>query len=232
MITKYFVLDDISSAQYGISMQRWPSFSAPKSKVQKVSIPGRNGDLIFSEGSFENVEGRLQCFILHEQTFDSVAEANTWLCKTGYRKLTYDGDVEAYRMARVVNGSECAVRMMRLEPFEIVLDCKPQRFLLSGEIPITFTSSGVFDCPAYEGLPLLKVTGNGTLILNGTPIVISGASGELYIDCDIQNAYQGTINRNDKISCLYFPKVVAGRNTLTVTSGITKVEIIPRWYTI
>lgn len=232
MITKYFVLDDISSAQYGICLQRWPSFSAPTARVEKVTVSGRNGDLIFYDGSYDNIEGTLSCFVLHEQTYDAVADANRWLLKAGYRRFLYDGDVEAYRLVRVVNGAEIAVRMKRLDPFEIKLDCKPQRFLLSGEIPIVFTSSGVFDCPAYEGLPLLKVTGNGTLNLNGIVITISDTSGAFYIDCDTQNAYVGTINMNNKISAEEFPKIVGGENEIIFSSGIESVEITPRWYTV
>lgn len=231
MNTKYFVLDDISSAQYGICLQRWPSFSAPKARVNKVTVSGRNGDLIFYDGSFENVEGTLPCFVLHEQTYDAIGDANRWLCKSGYRRLTYDGDVEAYRLARVVNGAEIAVRMKRLDPFEIKLDCKPQRFLLSGEIPILFSSSGVFDCPAYEGLPLLKVTGNGQITLNGQQITISGTTGSFYIDCETQNAYAGMTNLNNKISAEEFPKIVSGENELYL-SGVNSVEITPRWYTV
>lgn len=231
MNTKYFVLDDISSAQYGICLQRWPSFSAPKARVNKVTVSGRNGDLIFYDGSYDNIEGTLSCFVLHEQTYDAVADANKWLCKSGYRRLTYDGDVEAYRLARVVNGAEIAVRMKRLDPFEIKLDCKPQRFLLSGEIPILFSSSGVFDCPAYEGLPLLKVTGNGHISLNDVQITISGTTGSFYIDCETQNAYVGMTNMNNKISAEEFPKIVGGENELYL-SGVESVEITPRWYTV
>ena len=232
MITKYFVLDDVSSARYGICLQRWPSFSAPKAKVEKVTVSGRNGDLIFYDGSFDNIEGTLSCFVLHEQTFDAVGDANRWLLQSGYRKFTYDGDTEAYRLVRVVNGAEVAVRMMRLDPFEIKLDCKPQRFLLSGEITITFTQSGIFDCPAYEGLPLLKVTGNGTLTLNGTSIVIAGTDGAFYIDCDTQNAYAGTVNMNSKITADDFPRVIGGENEILLGTGIESVEITPRWYTL
>lgn len=232
MITKYFVLDDVSSAEYGIFMSGYPSFGAPSPKFEKVSVPGRNGDLIFEDGSFENVEGNLKCFILHEQTYDTVAEANKWLLKTGYRRFCYDGDEEAYRLVRIVNGAEIAVRMKRLDPFEIRLDCKPQRFLLSGEIPMMFTESGSFDCPAYVGLPLLHVLGNGTITLNGVTIEISNTSEDFYIDCDTQDAYKGIINMNANILAEEFPKIYSGKNELVLSSGIDFAEITPRWYTI
>ena len=232
MNTKYFVLDDISSDQYGICLQRWPSFTAPKARVNKVTVSGRNGDLIFYDGSFENVEGTLSCFVLHEQTYDAVADANRWLLKAGYRRFSYDGDVEAYRLVRVVNGAEIAVRMKRLDPFEIKLDCKPQRFLLSGEIPLYFSESGVFDCPAFEGLPLMKIIGNGVVSLNEKTITIAGSEDWLMVDCDTQNAYRENTNMNGKIYCTDFPKVEAGENRLVISGNISSVELIPRWYTL
>ena len=231
MITKYFVLDGESSAQYGIQMQAPPVFEAPRQKITKVSVPARNGDLVFYEDAFENIKGTLKCFILKEQSFDYLADANRWLMKTGYRKLSFDGDDESYRLAVITNAGQCAVRMYYLDPFEIELDCKPQKYLLSGEIPMLFTSSGVFDCPAYEGIPLLKITGNGTVTLNGKTITISGSSDWLMVDCEIQDAYKGTTNLNGKISCDEFPKVVSGENTIGL-SGVTSVEITPRWYTV
>ena len=232
MITKYFVLDDVSSEEYGICMKKWPSFSAPTPRIEKVSVSGRNGDLIFTDGSFENIEGTLSCFILHEQTFDAITDANRWLLKAGYRRFSYDGDTEAYRLARIVNGAEIAVRMKLLNSFEIKLDCKPQRFLLSGETPIMFTASGLLDCPAYEGLPLLHVQGNGTITLNGVTIEVSDTNEDFYIDCDTQDAYKGIINMNANILAEEFPKICAGENELVLSTGIDYVEITPRWYTV
>lgn len=233
MITRYFALDDVSSAQYGISLQKCPSFDAAKPVIEKVTVPSRNGDLIFYSGAYENVSGALDCFILHEQTYDALAEANGWLSKQGYRKLTYDGDAEAYRMARIVNLGEFSVRMMRLDPFTIDLDCKPQRFLNSGDVPMVFLASDYFDCPAVSGLPLLRIYGtSGTVRINDKTIMLNTINEYVDIDCELQNAAKGNVNCNSNISCLDFPKLNSGKNEIAFSSGISKVEMTPRWYTL
>ena len=230
MNTQFFTLDGESSEYYGITMQSAPVFSAPKPRVETVSVSGRNGDLIFYDGSYENIEGTLRCYILHEQSFDVLADANKWLCKKGYRRFAYDGDEFSYRMVRIVNGAECAVRMKILDPFEITLDCKPQKFLVSGDNPITFTSSGGLYSPAVGGLPLLKVYGTGSLWINDTEIEVLDSDGWVMIDCETQNAYKGMTNCNSDISCDEFPILVSGQNSIEFDNTITKVELTPRWY--
>ena len=233
MITKYFVLDGESSEQYGIAMQGPPVFSAPKPKMTKVSVSGRNGDLVFYEDAFENVECELRCYSLHGQVFDLVSDANIWLAKKGYRKFSFDGDDNSYRLAIVTNAAECAVRMYYLDPFVITLDCKPQKYLESGDIPIAFTTSGSFDCPAYSGLPLMRIYGTaGTVSVNGKSIVFSSIDTFVDVDCELQDAFKGMVNCNSNISCTDFPKLVHGENTITLSSGITKVELTPRWFMI
>lgn len=233
MITRYFVLDGESSEKYGIALQGPPVFSAPKAKVTKVSVPGRNGDLLFDEDAFENVTGTLRCFILKEQSFNYIADANIWLMKKGYRKLSFDGDDDSYRLARIVNAAECAVRMYYLDPFELEIDCKPQRFLNSGNTVLTFDASGSFDCPAYGGQPLLRIYGtSGTVTINDKTITLTGINGYIDVDCELQDAYKGNENWNSSISCTDFPKLTYGSNSIILSSGITSVDMTPRWFTI
>ena len=54
----------------------------------------------------------------------------------------------------------------------------------------------------------------------------------LVIDCDTQNAYKGTQNKNTEISAAAFPRLDAGDSEISWTGGITSVEITPRWWTL
>lgn len=232
MINKYFVLDGESSLQYGISMQGRPSFSSPVPKIEKVTVPGRNGDLISFDGSYENVQAEIRCFILKNTVYDFVSDANTWLSIPGYRKLSYDGDDEAYRLARITNLADVSVRMKLLNPFVLNFDCKPQRFLLSGEETYEMDSSGSLYCPGVGGLPLVRIFGTGTVVINGKSIVVTSVSEYVDVDCDTQNAYKLGDNKNSTIQCSDFPKMQNGENVITISSGISKIEITPRWFTL
>lgn len=73
----------------------------------------------------------------------------------------------------------------------------------------------------YEGAAILSDTISITL---GTPITI---------DCDTQDAYSNTINRNNDIFVQNtFPELKPGENSIIFSSGITSVEVTPRWWTL
>ena len=56
---------------------------------------------------------------------------------------------------------------------------------------------------------------------------------ELTIDCDSQNAYSGTINKNSTIKVSGgFPVMEVGETTITYSGGITAAQITPRWWTV
>ena len=135
-------------------------------------------------------------------------------------------------MALYKSGLEVATTARNLAgSFNITFDCKPQRFLKSGDNYTSYSSGSVIYNPTrFDALPLIVCSGNGSITLNGTTITISGNSGQIYIDCDIQDAYLGTTNKNSKITP-NFPTLSPGNNTLTY-SGVTGVQIKPRWWTI
>lgn len=230
---KYFVFDGVSSEHVGMVLQGPPKFSAPTPKLTVVSVPGRNGDLVFPDGSYNNVECEVPCYVLHGQVFDASAAVNNWLSVHTYRRLQFDGDEQAYRMAYVENGAEIASRLRLLNPFGVKFNCKPQRFLVSGDHSFSM-SSGNFDNPGMGGVPLVRVVGSGagTVTINGYAVTINSIDGYVDIDSDTQNAYKGTVNKNSTISCDEFPVLVPGRNTVSLTGSLTSVQITPRWYTL
>ena len=79
--------------------------------------------------------------------------------------------------------------------------------------------------------PLLQVTGNGSLSIGGQTITISDTTGEITIDCDVQDAWQGLNNLNDNIEVEnhQWPTLPPGETEITYT-GLTSVKITPRWW--
>ena len=112
-------------------------------------------------------------------------------------------------------------------------DCKPQRFLKSGEFPITISGSGTLYNPTgFTAQPLIRAYGTGEFSINGRSVTINEANEYTDIDCDIQDAYKGVVNCNANIVVgKEFPVLDSGRIEVSMT-GISKLEIIPRWWTI
>lgn len=234
MLNETFYLDGIDARSAGIQLQAPIEFSEAVPVVEAQTIPGRNGDLIWETGSYENRSGSASCFCLQKDVEKAVSSAGRFLMgKKGYRRLETSDDPDHYWLARVENSPQIAMRLRTLAPFEIDFDCKPQRFVKNGENSVVFTKSGsLFNQYGQVALPLIKLYGNGSgwLTVGDCNVEIKTLNGTLYLDSDTQNAYNNNGNQNLNINAPVFPVLGDGEIPIAFSGGIEKVEIIPRWW--
>lgn len=221
-----------SSADFGVWISGGGTFNAPARDVDTEIIPGRNGALIFDNGRFNNITLAYPAFISRDFAPRIDAFRAYMASQIGYKRLEDTYHPEEYRLAAFKDGLEVQPVVRNLGGnFEIVFDCKPQRFLKSGERRTQYASGAKIKNPTnYDALPIIQATGSGSITLNGTTITITGNTGVIYIDCDTQNAYNGSTNKNNYITPR-FPKLSPGQNTLTY-NGVSGVYITPRWWTL
>lgn len=230
-----FTYNGTSSNTFNVNVTRFPDYEIPERKVSKISVPGRNGDLIVDTGAYANVARTYDVYFnakangFHSSAHDLAA----WLCSFGgYARLedTYDPDV--YLMARISNQDQLSNWMNYMGRTTVKFDCKPQRWLKSGETEVALTSGDEITNDYMPCYPIFKATGSGTLVVNGNSIAISNNLNKtIVIDCETQNAYTGTENRNGDISITGdFPFFVSGANEVTFNNA--SVTMIPRWWTL
>ena len=234
MLDETFYLDGVDAASAGIHLQKPIVFSEAVPNVESKTIPGRNGALIFDTGSYENRRGSASCFCLQDDVETAISSAGRFLmAKKGYRRLETSDDPNHYWMARVENSPQIAMRLRTLAPFEISFDCKPQRFLKSGENAVVFTASGsISNQYGQVALPLITLYGHGTgtLTIGGCVVEVKNMDGVLYLDSDTQNSYNNNGNQNMNINAPSFPTLPNGETQIAFSGGIEKVEIVPRWW--
>lgn len=234
MLNETFYLDGIDARSAGIQLQAPIEFSEAVPIVEAQTIPGRNGDLVRYTGSYENRSGSASCFCLQKDVEKAVSSAGRFLMgEKGYRRLETSDDPDHFWMARVENSPQIAMRLRALAPFEIGFDCKPQRFVKSGENLVLFTSSGsIFNQYGQIALPVIALTGNGsgTLTIGDCVVEVKALDGTLYLDSDTQNAYNNNGNQNMNINAPTFPTFPDGDTQIAFSGGIERVEIIPRWW--
>lgn len=230
--------DGENSLDYGVYITGNAVYNAPERVVDMITIPGRNGALSLDQGRFENITVTYPAgtFGSSQSEFASAISdfRNALASRHNYVRIEDDYHTDEFRLGLYKSGLEVdPVSMNRAGEFDIVFDCKPQRFLKSGENVYTRTASGSINNPTlFEARPLLVVTGTGNLTVNGVQIAISATPTT--IDCEAMEAYNGTKSRNSDIVLTpnKFPILKPGNNTITLGSGITKVEITPRWWRI
>jgi phage-related protein len=123
------------------------------------------------------------------------------------------------------------VRWLAAGSFDIVFNCRPERFLTNGEVVMSFNASGnITNATDMPSKPLIRVYGDGSITVNGTEIEIAPHSYTyIDIDCDLQEAFFGSQNANGYISLDEFPKLDSGANSI-VLDGVTRLEVTPRWW--
>lgn len=211
------------------------TYIAPVRRVTTFSVPGRDGDLVQDEGSFDNVDVTYPCFIVDDFPRNFASFKAAMLSKTGYQRLEDTYHPEHFRKGFLSAGiAPEAGTLNRTGRFELVFHCKPQRWLKSGEDVIGFESAGSVQNPTmYAALPLIRAYGTGTFYIGAYGVQITEADEFTDIDCEVQDAFKGAVNKNPYIRLLNgsFPKIEPGNIGITMT-GITRLEITPRWWTI
>ena len=180
-IYKSLSFDNTSSRSYGVYITGEAVYNAPRRVVDMISIPGRNGTFAMDDGRFENIEVSYPAGIFADNEADfaqAVSDFRNYLCsKRGYCRLTDEYNPNEYRMAVYKSGLDVEPAQLMAGEFDIVFDCKPQRYLISGEDAITVTSGGTITNPTpFDSHPLLKLYGYGNIQINSDVITASGSA--------------------------------------------------------
>jgi len=228
----------VSSNDIGAIVEYYPSLPRPERIIDSVQIPGRNGELIFDSGAFANYVQQYDIIIIAPK--GRIAEyANyvaAWLYgPTGYNKLHDSYDPDHYRMAHYSGQTDISTELRRVGRSTVEFTCKPQRFRIDGDATVTFESAGILYNPEkFDALPIITVygSGSGAISVAGTSVTLSAIDGYVTLDCDLQDAYKGLENKNATISAPTFPTLPPGGSAVSFSGGVTKIEVIPRWWTI
>lgn len=183
-IYKQLTFDGEQSGDYDLYITGAGTFNAPQRDVEMITIPGRNGAFALDHGRFENIEVTYPAGVFgsDESDFtDKIADIRAWLCsKKGYVRLTDEYNPNEYRLAVYKSGLEVTPALLKAGEFELVFECKPQRFLTSGETAETIAASGdtLTNPTKFNARPMLEVNGYGKIGINGEEVeIISQALG-------------------------------------------------------
>ena len=230
----YFTLNGVNSITYGVYISGQGTFNAPGRDYNLIPVPGRNGDLIGPEKRLQNGTLTYPAFIYTNFKQNIEDFRNFLLSLVGYvdlvdtyhpgeiRKVCFTGPFDADVVSKNDAGK-----------FDITFTCKPQRYLASGQSVTTLTANGSITNPTrFDSQPLLRVWGTGQLGIGSQTVTITQADVYTDIDCEMMDCFKGTANKNPYVQFTdhNFPVFVPGVNNISLGTGITKVEITPRWW--
>lgn len=95
----YLTFAGKSSRDFGVFISGAKTFGSGTRDFEQISIPGRNGDLLFDNGRFKNVKVSYEAYIVRD--FNTNYNAfNSWLMsQKGYARLEDTYQPDFYRLA-------------------------------------------------------------------------------------------------------------------------------------
>lgn len=228
-----------SNKDVGMVVEHYPSIILPKRKQEVQQVPGRNGDIILYQDAYENYEQSYQVFIdsaLKGGMTRVIPMVSDWLLgHQGYQRLEDSYFPDVYRMAYYTGGVEFVSFFNQYGEGTLTFNCAPEKYYKMGERPITLSNGQIISNPTlFPAKPLVTLTGSGSAVLyfGNNSLSISNIGGSVTIDIRDHKAYNGSTNRNYTITGLYENMLLKGKTQIRWSGSITKMTMIPRWWTI
>lgn len=243
------VIGNYDLSDWGVYFGHKDLFNAPKRNVKTVQVPGRNGDLVIDEGSWENIDVTYSCYLMgkaKERLFDL---KQVILSQLGYVKISDSVNPNEFRLGYYKSGLDNITPSLEVKNarFDLVFNCKPQRFLQSGdEWRVHYLKSSgqaiekLYNPTLFEFSPLfkIKVSGKdwGSISVDDYIIRVRNIHNVdyLYVDTETMDCYNGNQSLND---CVEFSRnspmnASTGGRPMTVSANIEEIQIKTRWFTL
>lgn len=232
-MSDYFVFGGYDTRQT-CDVYRLSVDSAPNRSLDARVIPGRSGDFILDEKRYPNVEQSYTCIIHEDMEARLSTLRNALLSKIGYQRLEDNVHSDEFYLAYVSDEITPQIdRNRTMAKAVVTFTRKPQRYLKSGEATTSLTASGSISNPTmFDSKPLIRIYGKGVVQIADNAITVISSDEYVDIDCEMMEAYKGPASCNSMVTIqnLDFPKLHPGTNGIVLGSGVTRVDITPRWY--
>lgn len=232
----YLTFAGHDSTEFNIWISGSGTFDSPSRDVSQIVIPGRNGVLLQDNGRYNPLPISYPAFISNDfvKSFEAF---RAFLCsQIGYKRLEDTYHPEEFRLAYFSDSLSPSVKTLnRSGEFTLKFTCKSERYLKSGEKTISFEDDAqIFNPTLYPSKPLIRVYGTGRVGIGSYIITVTAVDDYVDIDCDSENAFKGSENCNSDIELTSgsFIRIDPGNNGVLLDGNISKIEIIPRWWTI
>lgn len=236
----------IRSDERYLIVEHYPQRFFPKRKYNAQAIPGGDKDFLIDEGedAFSNYSQPYSVFFDSKgpglpQASRHIAE---WLLgNPGYQRLEDSYDPDFYRLAYYSGGERFLNYFNEYGRGTLTFTCAPKRYYKTGEREIEVANSQKLYSPSiFHAHPIIKITGSGNCTLtlvdkSGTEktFTINNVSGTVILysrEHKALNSQGESVNIN--VQSPYENLYLGQETTISRSSGISQVVIIPRWWTI
>ena len=223
------IINNQNTKTLGFALVGRPSIPSANKRYESTEVEGRDGSLTRFLG-YEDLKFSLNFNILFQTDIkQKLREIKGVFATAG--TLSFDDAPNFYYKIKQAQISETESVIKASGVFSVDFVAEPFEYQKTSSAAYTTKPISLTNQTTAEALPIIKIYGTGTVVLNvnGIGITLTGLTSLIVLDSELQEAYTGlTTNMNSSMNG-EFPILRTGNNTITWTGMVTKVEIDPRW---
>lgn len=242
MSRDYFTWNGKTSLQMGLVIEGEPRYITGQKIVDKYTVPGRNGSILFDTGAYSDGEAEYTVSLVSHTLEADLYLISAWLMGTTgysvYKALTDTQEPLITRYAYCDNALDFVRKLKITGKGTIHFCCKPQRYFSDTLSAYeTLSGSGVGIVNNYmPARPYITVAGSGAGVLKvgNVQMTFSDIPATLTIDCENCLTYAGNNNYSNLVtlSGYDYPELHNGTTVITYSGGITQVKVCKRLWTL
>ena len=208
---------NIDFSAKGIIVEKTPTISKGKKRIDTYTIDGRNGFLSIDKGTYEPFSLSVECHAKESANFD---EIKTFL--DGYGTLTFDNERE---YTAIINNAIPFEKIQMFKSFIVQYMVNPiSHDINSTSIDLLENSTFVLG-GTYKTNPVLEIiaTGDVEVTINNKSFTLNDADGTYILDCENKVITKNNINASN-IMLGDFPSFEIGENNISIEGNITTLN--------
>ena len=223
------IINNQNTKTLGFALKGRPNIPSVNKRYESTEVEGRDGSLTRFIG-YEDLKFTLNFNILFQSDIkQKLREIKGLLSRA--KTLTFDDSPNFFYKVKQAQISDTETIIKSSGVFSVDFVADPFEYQKTSSTAYTTKPISLTNQTTAEALPLIKITGTGTVVLNvnGTGVTLTGLTSSITLDSELQEAYTGlTTNMNSNMNG-NFPVLKIGSNTISWTGTVTKVEIDPQW---
>ena len=170
---KHLYVDNIDLSTYGVYISGQGTFGSGAKEYNYYNIPGRNGSVLGYRPRLENVNVTYPAGIYTNFSQNIRDLRSLLLSREGYVKINDDYDTTHFRLGAYTDEFTPDVTQLNdAGQFDITFNCRPERWLNTGETTVTYTPSGSYytltNPTRFTSRPNYRIYGYGTVSCTDT----------------------------------------------------------------
>ena len=231
-----FIFNGKTNTEFGLRVAEGKKISTSVFDVERVAVPGRDGDLLISNNRLNSAELSFPVNFVKEKGLiaTEVYKISEWLNVAGYKDLIISYDPDFIYRAAYLETFSIEETMRQFGKTTINFVCYPIKFYKQGRKTQKLTNGSCFNGLVNvnaKHIITLVVSGDCTLTINGRKTKLRGVQGKITIDMQANQVFKDNLPAWDKVvrsPQFQMPYYDFGRN-LVSWDGNFEVFTIPNW---